>query len=134
MKKFDPFWKPHSFIGGGADTLLELFLRAPNNTRSRPINMGLIGVADNSIDMQEASGSLEGQLVDHALESVLSLPSVMSEVTSKQKFQTNEIQKQRDLLKELQVSFPRDYMEILIPWSASLPFGDMSQYKMSFNS
>lgn len=77
--------------------------------------MGLIGVADNSIDMQEASGSLEGQLVDHALESVLSLPSVMSEVTSKQKFQTNEIQKQRDLLKELQVSFPRDYMEILIP-------------------
>ncbi|CAH1796757.1 unnamed protein product [Owenia fusiformis] len=51
-----------------------------------------------------ATGSLEleGKMVDTAIENVLSLPQVVSEVASMQKDQTDEVQRQTDILEQLE--------------------------------
>ena len=53
--------------------------------------------------MTESSLDLQGELVDQAVENILTLPQVVQEVFSHQQEQVDELQKQKNILKQVQV-------------------------------
>ena len=59
--------------------------------------------AEDLVASQGAGDSLEGLLVEKALQDMMTLPQAVTEVASKTKGQSEELSKQRQLLKQLQV-------------------------------